>query len=58
MLDGRTWDDMLTIYEKGNLFDLTKAHQDDFRNRLIRGENKLVMASLLRDFKGKIDHNG
>jgi adenine-specific DNA-methyltransferase len=28
---------------------------DDFRNRLIWGDNKLVMASLLKEFKGKID---
>jgi len=28
---------------------------DDFRNRLIWGDNKLVMASLLREFKGCID---
>ena len=26
-----------------------------FRNRLIWGDNKLVMASLLKEFKGKID---
>ncbi len=37
------------------LFDHEKAHKDDFRNRLIWGDNKLVMASLLKDFKGKID---
>jgi|LQYC01.1.fsa_nt_gi adenine-specific DNA-methyltransferase len=37
------------------LFDPGKAHRDDFRNRLIWGDNKLVMASLLKDFKGKID---
>lgn len=30
-----------------NLFDDAKAHRDDFRNRLIWGDNKLVMASLL-----------
>ncbi len=40
---------------KGDLFDVTKAHRDDFRNMLIWGDNKLVMASLLKDFKGKID---
>jgi DNA modification methylase len=40
---------------QGNLFDPAKAHQDDFRNRLIWGDNKLVMASLLKEFKGKID---
>lgn len=28
---------------------------DDFRNRLIWGDNKLVMASLLSEFKGAID---
>jgi adenine specific DNA methylase Mod len=37
------------------LFDSDKAHKDDFRNMLIWGDNKLVMASLLKDFKGKID---
>ncbi|MBW2348969.1 MAG: site-specific DNA-methyltransferase [Deltaproteobacteria bacterium] len=40
---------------QGNLFDPIKAHRDDFRNRLIWGDNKLVMASLLKEFKGKID---
>ncbi len=29
--------------------------RDDFRNRLIWGDNKLVMASLLKEFKGKVD---
>jgi adenine-specific DNA-methyltransferase len=29
--------------------------QEDFRNRLIWGDNKLVMASLLKEFRGKID---
>ncbi|BCW99824.1 MAG: hypothetical protein KatS3mg024_2651 [Armatimonadota bacterium] len=32
-----------------------KAHRDDFRNRLIWGDNKLVMAALLEQFRGKID---
>ena len=36
------------------LFDPVKAHRDDFRNLLIWGDNKLVMASLLREFKVKI----
>jgi adenine-specific DNA-methyltransferase len=40
---------------KDDLFDVTKAHRDDFRNMLIWGDNKLVMASLLKDFKGKVD---
>ncbi|NJM95777.1 MAG: hypothetical protein HC792_06615, partial [Acaryochloridaceae cyanobacterium CSU_5_19] len=28
---------------------------DDFLNRLVWGDNKLVMASLMRSFKGKVD---
>jgi len=42
---------------KGGLFDaqMRKTRTDDFRNRLIWGENKLVTASLLQEFKGKID---
>jgi len=32
-----------------------KAHRDDFRNMLIWGDNKLVMASLLEQFRGKFD---
>ena len=40
---------------QGDLFDPVKSHSDDFRNRLIWGDNKLVMASLLKEFKGKID---
>ena len=40
---------------QGLLFEEQKAHRDDFRNMLIWGDNKLIMASLLRDFKGKID---
>jgi len=37
------------------LFEKAKKRKDDFRNMLIWGDNKLVMASLLKDFKGKID---
>ena len=37
------------------LFDAKKAHPDEFRNMLIWGDNKLIMASLLKEFKGKID---
>jgi DNA modification methylase len=40
---------------QGSLFDAKKAHRDDFRNRLIWGENKLVMASLISEFKGAVD---
>ena len=31
-----------------------KNHRDNFRNRLLWGDNKLMMASLLREFCGKI----
>ena len=40
---------------QGGLFDAEKAHLDDFRNMLIWGDNKLVMASLLKQFRGKVD---
>lgn len=40
---------------QGALFDDRKAHRDDFRNRLIWGDNKLVIASLLEEFTGKVD---
>ncbi|OQA03848.1 MAG: Modification methylase DpnIIB [Planctomycetes bacterium ADurb.Bin401] len=36
-------------------FEKKTTRLDDFRNRLIWGDNKLVIASLLKDFKGKID---
>ncbi|MBP7826309.1 MAG: site-specific DNA-methyltransferase [Verrucomicrobia bacterium] len=41
----------LELFEK----QLAGRKRDDFRNRLIWGDNKLVMASLLKEFKGKID---
>jgi adenine-specific DNA-methyltransferase len=37
------------------LEELKTTRQYDFRNMLIWGDNKLVMASLLKDFRGKID---
>src|SRR5688572_26463055 len=40
---------------QGQLFDATKSHLDDFRNKLIWGDNKLVLASLARDFQAKVD---
>lgn len=40
---------------QGGLFDAHKSHLDDFRNMLIWGDNKLVIASLLKDFRGKVD---
>jgi len=43
------------IEAQGQLFDERKAHRDDFRNRLIWGDNRLVMSSLSEDFKGSID---
>jgi adenine-specific DNA-methyltransferase len=36
-------------------FESNHRRLDDFRNRLIWGDNKLVMASLLREFQGQID---
>lgn len=36
-------------------FEQQNPKQDDFRNRLIWGDNKLVMASLLQEFRGKVD---
>ncbi len=41
--------------DQAGLFNPAQAHCDEFRNRLIWGDNKLVMASLLKEFKGKID---
>ncbi len=38
-----------------DMFEKSSKRLDDFRNMLIWGDNKLVMASLLKDFKGKID---
>lgn len=32
-----------------------KAHRDDFRNRLIWGDNKLALAALLQEFRGQVD---
>jgi adenine-specific DNA-methyltransferase len=37
------------------LFEKENKRLDDFRNMLIWGDNKLIMASLLKDYKGKID---
>lgn len=36
------------------LFDARQAYPDDFRNQLIWGDNKLVMASLLEKYKGGV----
>jgi adenine-specific DNA-methyltransferase len=40
---------------QGGLFDTATAHRDDFRNALIWGDNKLVVASLLAEYRGAID---
>jgi adenine-specific DNA-methyltransferase len=40
---------------QGGLFDTSRAHLDDFRNLLVWGDNKLVLASLLREHKGTVD---
>lgn len=36
------------------LFDQAKAHRDEFRNSLIWGDNKLVVASLLNEYRGSV----
>ena len=41
--------------ESGQYATKTNGRNGDFRNRLIWGDNKPVMASLLAEFKGKID---
>jgi DNA modification methylase len=42
--------------EQGLLqFEAQNTRVDDFRNRLIWGDNKLVLASLLREFRGQVD---
>ncbi|MEI8230589.1 MAG: site-specific DNA-methyltransferase [Candidatus Peregrinibacteria bacterium] len=41
----------LTMFEE----QLAGQKRDDFRNQLIWGDNKLVMASLLKEFKGCVD---
>jgi adenine-specific DNA-methyltransferase len=43
--------------DEATLFALRKQSEKlgDFRNMLIWGDNKLVMASLLRDFEGRVD---
>ncbi|MBF2003245.1 MAG: hypothetical protein IGS38_21295 [Synechococcales cyanobacterium M58_A2018_015] len=38
-----------------SLFEQQNPRVDDFRNRLIWGDNELVMALLMRSFKGKVD---
>ncbi|CFX18342.1 DNA methylase N-4/N-6 domain protein [Candidatus Filomicrobium marinum] len=38
-----------------SLFDASTAYRDDFRNQLIWGDNKLVLASLHQEYQGKVD---
>ncbi len=38
-----------------DLFEKNHRKPDNFRNRLIWGDNKLVLASLLAEFKGRVD---
>ena len=40
---------------QGLLWKPETAHRDDFRNLLIWGDNKLAMAALLEQFRGKVD---
>lgn len=43
---------------QGSFFDeegfVESAHRDDFRNRLIWGDNKLALGALLNEFRGKV----
>ncbi len=47
----------MDMYEQKLLVarEKTEIYQADFRNRLVWGDNKLIMASLLKEFKGKIN---
>lgn len=38
-----------------DMFEKQTKRLDDFRNMLVWGDNKLVMASLVKEFKGRID---
>ena len=40
---------------QGGLFDVSKAHLDDFTNKLIWGDNLLVVSSLLVQYSGAVD---
>ena len=40
---------------QGGLFNAKKSLRDDFRNRLIWGDNKLALLALREEFAGKID---
>jgi adenine specific DNA methylase Mod len=40
---------------QGLLWKPESAHRDDFRNFLIWGDNKLALAALLEQFRGKVD---
>ena len=40
---------------QGGLFNAKKSLRDDFRNRLIWGDNKLALLTLREEFAGKID---
>lgn len=42
-------------YAQGHLFDEVSAHRDDFRNRLIWGDNKLCLIALREEFRSSID---
>jgi DNA modification methylase len=40
---------------QGSLFDVQRAHLDDFRNILAWGDNRLIAASLLSEFRASVD---
>lgn len=52
-IDQPKWEASAT--RQSELFESTTTRLDDFRNTLVWGDNKLVLASLLKDYKGKID---
>jgi adenine-specific DNA-methyltransferase len=39
------------VQAQGALFDDHKAHRDDFRGRLIWGDNKLAIATLIEELQ-------
>lgn len=40
---------------QGALFETEKSHRDDFRNRLLWGDNKLILSALRREFEGQVN---
>jgi adenine-specific DNA-methyltransferase len=40
---------------QGALFETEKSHRDDFRNRLLWGDNKLILSALRAEFSGRVN---